>query len=278
MALDASTNQLFVAELANGTVDDLDVRLGKVVHRIGGLHEPQGIAWIPATNELAIACGDGSVRFFKRDRWLEVARISLGDDADNVRIDPANGHLIVGYGAGALALIDPATHKVLGRVPLGGHPEAFEIVGSRIFVNVPTRHSILVVSIADHPSVTKLPTGPHAGNYPMAAKRGGASIAVAFRFPAAVSVFDTSTGKLSFSSETCGDADDLYFLKSSLVVICGRGAVDMVSLDASHTADRVSTASGARTGILSSDGSTLFVAVPARDSDAEIWQLLLRQR
>jgi hypothetical protein len=36
-----------------------------------------------------------------------LGRIDLGDDADNVRVDRARNWVLVGYGKGALALIDP---------------------------------------------------------------------------------------------------------------------------------------------------------------------------
>lgn len=273
MTLDPSTNHLFIAELGNGTVDDVDLNAAKVAARISGLREPQGVAWLASTHELAVACGDGAVRFFRRADWHEVARISLGDDADNVRIDSRNGHLAVGYGSGAVAVIDASTHRVLRRVPLAGHPEAFELEGPRIFVNVPDRHSIVIGDLDEGRVTSSVPIGARAGNFPMAINAAGSAIAVAFRFPPAVSVIDTSTGKTLFSRATCGDADDLYFAQGRLMVICGQGAVDLVSLSAGHAVDRVTTASGARSALLTSDGRTLFVAAPGRGSVAELWQL-----
>ena len=46
--------------------------------------------------------------------------LSLGDDADNVRIDPRNGMIVVGYGRGGLAMIDPErrTPSARSRLPL----------------------------------------------------------------------------------------------------------------------------------------------------------------
>lgn len=277
MSLDASTNHLFVAELGNGTVDDVDLAAGKVAGRISGLREPQGIAWLAARRELAVACGDGLVRFFRREDWREVARISLGDDADNVRIDPRNGHLIVGYGSGGLAVIDPASHRIVGRVPLNGHPEAFAIKGARVFVNVPGRHSLVIADLDLGRSVSTVPIGMRAGNYPMALNAQGSELAVAFRFPASVSVIDTAAGTTSFSVASCGDADDLYFVGGELAVVCGQGVVDLVNLEAGHSIDRVTTSPGARTGLLSSDGKTLFIAVPNRGSTAQLWELELKR-
>jgi hypothetical protein len=96
LAVDPARHWLFVAEIANGTVDEVDLVAGKVTGRIAGLSEPQGVAWLSAEHELVVACGDGSVHFYDPDHH-EMARVDLGDDADNVRIDPRNGHVIVGY-------------------------------------------------------------------------------------------------------------------------------------------------------------------------------------
>ena len=273
MAIDPRSNHLFVAELGNGSVDDVDLTAGKVAHRISGLSEPQGLAWLPATAELAVACGDGSVRFFRGSDWHEVARVSLGDDADNVRTDPSNGRLVVGYGTGGLAIIDPTTHQLLKRIPLSGHPEAFAILGAKIFVNVPSRHRIAVVDMDQGRVVSSLPVGARAGNYPMALNGAGSAIAVAFRFPASAAVIEVGTGRLLFATQSCGDADDLYFAEGGLAIVCGQGTVDLVNLAMPHSRERVTTREGARTGLLASDGKTLFIAVPKGASVAQLWQL-----
>ena len=66
MAIDLGRKRLFVAELANGTVDVIDLASGKAVHRLSGLREPQGIGYAPKADVIAIAsAGDGSVRLFR---------------------------------------------------------------------------------------------------------------------------------------------------------------------------------------------------------------------
>src|SRR4051794_1118279 len=52
--------RLFVAGLANNTVDAVDVAAGRAVHRSGGLPEPQGVGYAPAADVIAVAnAGDG---------------------------------------------------------------------------------------------------------------------------------------------------------------------------------------------------------------------------
>jgi hypothetical protein len=63
MAIDVARRRLFVAELGNGSVSDVDLVRKTVVGRIAHLREPQGLAYVPATDILyAASGGDGSVR------------------------------------------------------------------------------------------------------------------------------------------------------------------------------------------------------------------------
>lgn len=194
LAIDLADRRLFVAEVANGTVDVVDLKAGKVEGRIAGLSEPQGIAWLADRRELVVASGDGLVRFYTGGRH-ELARINLGDDADNVRIDRRNGHVIVGYGKGGLATIDPATHKVLARLSLPGHPEGFQLAGSRAYINVPGNGSVIAADIDSGHQLARWPTGLQRLNFPMAIAPDGQTIEIAFRLPAGLETIDARSGK-----------------------------------------------------------------------------------
>lgn len=277
MALEPSDGHLLVAEYGNGSVEDIDLASGKVVSRIAGLHEPQGVASLPRQNEIAVASGDGLVTFYRSTGLEPVAVVRLGDDADNVRVDSRNGDLVVGYGSGALAVIDPATHHVIRRVPLQAHPEAFELLGSKIFVNVPGAHKIVEVDIDQGRGVRSLSTGLRFGNYPMASDVAGSQIAVAYRTPGTLSVIDASSGAVAYSAPICDDADDLYFQAANIIIVCGEGTVELVNQAPPHSKLRVATQQGARTGLLDTSRKKLFVAVPAtRRGAAAIWELAVR--
>lgn len=272
LAVDLVDHRLFVAEIANGTVDEVDLKASKVIGRIAGLGEPQGVAWLPATRELVVACGDGSVRFYGADHH-ELARIDLGDDADNVRVDPRNGHVVVGYGKGALATIDPVRHLVLARLTLPGHPEGFRLFGPRAYINVPDDGSVIAADIDQGRQLARWPTGLHRLNFPMAVDPSGQRITIAYRLPAALATIDTSSGKTLSLGSTCGDADDLFLVQDHILLICGAGHVDVVGSNIDSA--RVQTSGGARTGLYVPELDRLFVAVPARDHPAAIWVLKL---
>jgi DNA-binding beta-propeller fold protein YncE len=148
-AFDQGRQLLFVAELGNDSVGIVDLKERKVLHRITGLSEPQGVAYHPATTTLYVAnAGDGSLRLYQAPAFTLLGTIALGADADNIRIDPWRNRIIVGYGKGGLAVIDPASRRKIADMPLDGHPESFQFdeTGSRIFVNVPDASRIAALT------------------------------------------------------------------------------------------------------------------------------------
>lgn len=271
MALDLERNHLFVAEYGNGSVDDIDLKSGKVVGRITRLDGPQGVAWLAKQKEIAVAADSGQVTFYREGDRHQVAALQLGDDADDVRVDTRNGNLVVAYGSGGLAVIDPATHRVIRKMIVPAHPEGFELIDRRAFVNVPNAHKIVIGDLDQGRVTASLGTGHLFGNFPMASD--GSRIAVGFRIPGALSVMDARSEATIFTTAICGDADDLYFRSGHIIVVCGSGAVELVNEADGHGVIRVATAHGARTGLLDQPGGRLFVAVPAHSGPAAVWVL-----
>ena len=274
LAVDLERHRLYVAEYGNGSVDEVDLDGGRVVGRIGGLREPQGIGFLPKQREVVVASGDGSVRFYAASDRNEIARIDLGEDADNVRIDPRNGHVLVGYGSGGIAIIDPSNHRLLSQLVLPAHPEGFRLIGARALINVPDRGAIIVADIDRARILASWSTGLDRLNFPLAIAPSGRAFAVAFRLPAKLAVIDVETGRPLSTHSTCGDADDLFFAGSLVLVVCGAGHVELIS---AGTVTRVTTAPGARTGLFVPEFDTLFVAAPARGKPAAIWALSLKR-
>jgi hypothetical protein len=90
------------------------------------------------------------VHVLRGEDLTPIGRIELGDDADNVRLDAARNRVLVGYGKGVLAVIDPASLTKTTDIRLKAHPEEFQIdeTGTQVFVNVPDALEIGVVDLA----------------------------------------------------------------------------------------------------------------------------------
>ena len=270
LAVDAERQLLFVAELGNDSVGIVDLEAGTVARRLTGLSEPQGVGWHASTATLYVAnAGDGSVRLFQGPGFGAIGQIALGGDADNVRLDTRRDRIVVGYGKGALAIVDPASRRKIGEVPLKGHPESFQLdeQGGRIFVNVPDARQIAVVDIDTRRQTGSLDLGGARSNFPMALDADAHRLIVAARSPARLLVFATPDGKPIASVETCGDADDVFVdsARKRVYVVCGEGAVDVFdrTQDGYVHAARIRTAAGARTGLFVPATDRLYVAVRA---------------
>src|SRR5215218_6896218 len=119
LAVDLGRHRLFVAELGNGSLGVIDLDRGELMRRIGGLREPQGVAYLPSADTVYVAsAGDGTLRRLKGADLSPLGTTELGDDADNVRADPRAGRVVVGHGDGALALVDATSGKGTGEIPL----------------------------------------------------------------------------------------------------------------------------------------------------------------
>ena len=279
LAIDIARRILYVAELDDHSVGVLDLKAGRVVRRLVGFREPQGIGYVAATDTLYVANGgDGSVRLFQGLDLTPAGRIDLGDDADNIRFDPRSNRVWVGYGSGALAVIDTLSRKKVASVALRGHPESlqFDESSRHVFVNVPDAHEIAVVDADGEKQIASWPLGGLRGNFPMAIDAARQQVLVAFRSPSKLGIFGLSTGRLKGVVGTCQDADDVFVdtQRTRAYVSCGGGFVDVLAATPNGyvRAAQVATAIGARTALFVPELDRLFVAVRSSGAEpAAVW-------
>jgi len=268
---DVKGKRLFLSALGNNTLEVLDVDSGKRFRTLTGLAEPQGAYYDPATNRLFVAnAKDGSIKVFDAGTFEILNTAKFSADADNVRYDSRGHRVVIGYGDGALAFLDPNGKKA-GEIPLDGHPESFQIekTGSRVFVNVPDHKEIQVADLLKNTLLGKWPMTSAQSNFPMALDEPHHRLLIGCRSPARLLVIDTETGKQTGSTEIVSDTDDLFYdaATSRVYVIGGQGFVDVFEREDADRYDRIAhiaTAAGARTGLFVPEWSKLFVAVPHR--------------
>jgi len=281
MAYDPQTKRLFVAALENGSLEVVDLEKGERVKSIGGLKEPQGVVYIPSTRQVACSGGgDGTVRAFDAATLEEKIRVEVGDDADNMRLGPDGTSVQVGYGDGALAVLDAGSLKKTAEVKLPGHPEAFapEPGSSRVFINVPGGAlggggSVQVADLSTGKVITAWTLKEAGRNFPMALDAGHKRLYLGCRRSAKLLAIDTQNGQVVASPACVGDSDEVFVDPKSgrVLVVGGDGAIDVFETadQRSYTkAASVKTESGARTGLLVDERRALYVAVPRRSGHA----------
>ncbi len=279
MAADLARHRLFVAALGSDSLVVVDIEAQRLDRIIGELSEPQGVGYNPATDTLYVAnAGDGSVRLFKGSDLSPGERINLGSDADNIRVDSKAGRVFIGYGDGALAIVDAVTNSKIASAPLQAHPESFQLDGntSRIFVNVPKAATIDVVDRTSGEKIASWPTAARGANFAMALDRARQHVIVAFRQPAELGIFSVADGSFIASVPTCGDVDGLFLdsNRDRIYVSCGEGFVDVLAADGNsyRQVAHIATAPGARTSLFVPELDRFLLAVPARgEAGAAIW-------
>ena len=244
LAIDLARKRLFVAGLGNKSVGVVDLGARKLITTIADLAEPQGVGYEASTDTLYVAnARDGSVRKFQGAELAPSGRIELGDDADNIRVDAAAHKVFIGYGRGALAIIDSASRAKIGDIALSAHPEGFQLASPRncIFVNLPDARQIAAVDISAAKVSVSWALSGTGGNFPMAIDEGEGRVLVVARSPAKL----VALGYIDVFEEH-------------------EGAEQRIA--------RIETAPGARTSFFSPDVDKLFLAVrAAADEPAAIW-------
>jgi DNA-binding beta-propeller fold protein YncE len=274
LAVDPVRKRLFVAELGNDSMAVVDLAAGKLLRRIAGLQEPQGVGYVPSTDAVYVANRrDGSVRVFRGENYEPSGRVDLGEDADNIRVDLTANTMFVGYGTGRIAAIDPVNDKTVAEYLLPAHPEGFQLGrnGEQIFVNLPDKRSIAVIDRAAGQQNASWSLGTARGNFPMALDETNRHVLAVFRNPPRLAAFAMATGEKVAERETCGDSDDAFVdaKRERAYIICGAGVIDVFdTARASYThVGRVPTVPGARTGLLIPALGRLAVAVRATASE-----------
>ena len=184
LSIDLKRHRLFVAALANNTVEVLDLDRQQSEASLPGFGEPQGVLYLPDPDRLYVANGSGGrVDILDGNSLVPVKRIAKLADADNVRYDAAAGKVVVGYGKGALQMLDPGSGAASGEIRLPAHPESFQLErnGNRIFVNLPDARQVAVVDRSKRALTAAWGVPGARSNFPMTLDEAGRRLFVGAR-------------------------------------------------------------------------------------------------
>ncbi|MDP4261689.1 MAG: YncE family protein [Bacteroidota bacterium] len=280
IAYDAEDHLAFIAALGNNTIEVVNINTGNTIHTIKGLHEPQGVAYIPSLKRLVVANGgNGKCIFYDTRTYSPLRVIDLKDDADNIRYDPVSNRVYAGYGNGGIAVIDANTMEQAGTISLDGHPESFQVSNkqNRIYINVPDENETEVADLLLNTIIAKWKNTDASSNFPMALNEEDNSLFIGCRSPATLEVVNTETGKVVYAASCSGDADDVFYNSSdSLVFVsAGKGFIDVFKTNSQKglvSVDHLKTSYGARTSLLLPAEKKFLLAVPAHAGEpAALW-------
>ncbi len=294
LAYDAATQRLFVACIANGSLEVVDLDLGKRIKSIGGLKRPQSVA-IAGRPRLVIVStgGDGMAHFLDAHSLQEKATMPVGEDADNVRVAP-NGKVYISFGGdkgpGGLAEFDPATLARTGTIPLPLRAESFQFdpSGARLFANQPgqkrarTDGVVVAVDVSSKKVQWTTTLQNTTRNFPMTIDATNHRLFVVGRLPPKLIMIHDGSGAILDEAPCVPDSDDVYFDKrTGCVLVVGGGdraedtgpdrsaksggALDIFTAGPRGTLTKIRTVplpQHTRTGLFVPERRAIYVAAP----------------
>lgn len=297
MAYDPATGRLFVACVANGSLEAIDLESGERVGTVAGLRGPQGVAVVG--DAVYVATGDdGEVHRFDVRTLTPGRSAPVGADADNVRVDRDDNLWVSfgGEGPGGFVCFAPETLQVIRRFDLPRMPEGFQLdpTGPGVFANVPAGKrssedgSVFALSRPDGELLWEQKFSGRAGNFPMTLDPEHGRVFVVSREPALLIGLDARDGSILGEAACPPQSDDLFYdARSGRVAVIGGGALptpgnpggtgaalDLFDIDASGRPtllSRTPLPPHCRTGKLVDERRTLYIAVPGtQDRPAEV--------
>lgn len=281
LAIDLKRERLFLAALENGTLEVVDLHAKKRLAGVKSLSEPQGVLYLADRDRVVVSNGgSGMLDVFDGGSLERVASLRVGEDADNLRYDASSQHVLVGYGRGAIGIVETEKWTAVGMIRLQGHPEAFALETSasdgkraRVFVNVPGERQIAIVDRITMKTIGVCSVDSAQANYPMTLIEGDERLLVGCRKPGKLVVFDTASGKETGALDLSGDCDDLLFdaARARIYASCGAGSIDVferVAKGEYKPMAKIATAIGARTCLFVPEQGRLYLAVPHRGKQA----------
>ncbi len=197
MAVDVKGERLFVSAEDNHTVEVINLHTGKPLVSLPGFNEPKWVVYLPQGNRIFVSTGgDGKVTELDGNTYKVAHTFSFKEACNNLRFDSLTSQLFVGVGKtfGSLGRIDLKQNKILGEISLTGYLKQFEIDGDSVYVNLPDKNTVEVVSLSSSKPIGSWAVTEARRNVPMALDRIHQRLFVACE-PGKFIIYSTKTGK-----------------------------------------------------------------------------------
>jgi DNA-binding beta-propeller fold protein YncE len=270
LVYDEDAKRLFITRGTHVMV--VDAKTLKATGDITGLSGIHGVALAPELGRGFITSGgDDMLAIFDLKTLKVLDKVKVGGRPDAVLYD-ASAKRVYTFNAKTQdsTVVDAATGKIVGTVPLGGKPETGVADGKgNVYVNIEDRSEIVRIDTA------KLKVAEH---YPMAGcdEPSALAIDVAHRRLFAgcaskiVAVVNPDAGKLVTTVDICGGVDAGAFNPKTqqIFISCGDGVLTVIHEDGPDkysVLQNVPTAKGARTMALDPASNTVYTVTAQFD-------------
>ena len=256
MALDAERGRLFVANMANSSLDIVDLRKGTLLKQMPGQKGIQGIAYAADLNRIFVGVGEVGVCNAFDGGDLSLLKSWPFPDADNVRYEPRTQRIYVAHAEKALAVINAKSLEVLADIKLPGSPESFQLAKERprLYLNTPKPSQVAVIDTETDKVIDRYRLTLAQDNYPMALDEADRRIFIGCRRKPVIVVLDSESGREITAVPIPGDSDDVFFdaKRKCIYASCGAGfiaVIRQIDPDRYEMLEKIPTVKVARTSL-----------------------------
>jgi DNA-binding beta-propeller fold protein YncE len=283
-AVDRTRHRILLAAEDHSTLEVFDLETGDHLRTISGFDTPHSVLVRNSSKTILVTdSGKSMSKLLDATTYVKDATVSLVPGADSSAYDAeANVVYIVTGGkdvdmaTSELDAVNPDTGEKLGAVTFNdNHVEAMAIEknGDRLFINLSQSNKIAVVNRKTMQVIKTWPVRPAEQNAMVAFDEAHHRLFVVCRKPGTVVVLNSDTGAVTNTQPAPLRADDVLYDAASnrLYVPGGEGFMSIYDTsDPDHLkiSGKVTTADGAKTGLLLQDLKKLLLAVSPGDTKA----------
>jgi len=251
-------------------VDTASLKVTSDIPDLSGIH---GVTLAPEFNRGFISNGgDNSVTIFDLKTLKRLDNVKVGERPDAIMYDPFTKHVFT-FNARSKdsTVVDAATGKVLGTVPLGGKPEfpATDEKGN-VFVNIEDKSQIAEIDATKLTVLNTWPVSPCQEPSALAFDRAHHRL-FAGCDNKVMAVVDSESGKVVTTVPIGGGVDAGRFNANTQEVFmsCGEGVLTVIhedSPDKYTVTQNLPTAKGARTMVMDYESDTVYLVTAQREA------------
>jgi YVTN family beta-propeller protein len=250
-------------------VDTASLTVTGDIPDLSGIH---GVTLAPELNRGFISNGgDNSVTIFDLKTLKKLDSVKVGERPDAILYDPFTKHVFT-FSAKSKdsTIVDAATGKVVGTIPLGGKPEfpATDEKG-KVFVNIEDKNEIAEIDATKLTVLNDWPLGSCEEPSALAFDRAHHRLFAGCRNKL-MAVVDSQSGKVVTTVPIGEGVDAGRFNANTQEVFmsCGEGVLTVIhedSPDKYTVTQNLPTAKGARTMAMDYESNTAYLVTAQRD-------------
>jgi sugar lactone lactonase YvrE len=275
-AVDRERGRLLLAAEDHGTLEVFDLKTGNHLRTITGFENPHSILIRPGASTILVTdSGKSMSKLLDADSYEKKGTVTLVPGADSISYDAAENVVYVVTGGkdgdmktAELAAVDPDTGEKKRSVTFqDDHVEAMAIEkdGHRLFINLTQTNKVAVIDRKTMKVLALWPVPAAQQNAMVAYDAAHRRLYIGCRKPGMIVTMDSDTGAITGAAAGPLRSDELLFDAAShrLYMPGGEGYMgvyDTSDPDHLKAISRVSTAPGAKTGILLPDLKQIVLA------------------